>query len=124
MQLTGEMGRSFQAVSNWEWGVSLPNVMLLPAIARLYGVWVDDLYKPSVKGYEDNAQRLMAVYEHSHKPVDYLAAAEEFEKLFRTEIVTPDDWRTYCVLHEYMVYHCIIKSHRQLPNGHGHGSLH
>ena len=28
MQLTGEMGRSFQAVSNW--GVSLPNVMLLP----------------------------------------------------------------------------------------------
>lgn len=79
-------------------------------IARLYGVWVDDLYKPSVKGYENNAQRLMAVYEHSHKPVDYLAAAEEFEKLFRTEIVTPDDWRTYGVLREYMVYHCIKKA--------------
>jgi len=109
-QAAESLGVSAQAVSRWETGVSLPDVLLLPEIARLYRVLVDDLFKPSAKGYENNAQRLMAVYEHSHKPVDFLAAVEEFEKLFRTESATPDDWRTYGVLHEYMVYHCIKKA--------------
>lgn len=109
-QAADALSVSAQAISRWETGVSLPDVMLLPAIARLYGVLVDDLYKPAIKGYENNAQRLMAVYEHSHKPEDFLAAAEEFEKFFRTDNASADDWRTYGVLHEYMVYHCIKKA--------------
>jgi len=109
-QAAESLGVSAQAVSRWETGVSLPDVMLLPVIAQLYGVLVDDLYKPAVKGYANHAQRLMAVYEHSHKPADFLAAAEEFDKLFRTDAASPDDWRTYGVLHEYMAYHCIDKA--------------
>ncbi len=37
------LGVSFQAVSNWERGVSMPDISRLPEIARLFGVKVDDL---------------------------------------------------------------------------------
>ncbi len=109
-QAAGKLGVSAQSVSRWETAVSLPDVMLLPDIARLYDVLVDDLFKPAPKGYDNNAQRLLAAYERSHQPEDFLAAAEEFEKLFRTDAATADDWRSYGVLHEYMVYHCIKKA--------------
>ncbi len=109
-QAATKLGVSAQSVSRWETATTLPDVMLLPDIAALYGVLVDDLFKPDVKGYPNNAQRLMAVYEQSHKPEDFLAAAEEFERLFRTDTATADDWRVYGVIHEYMVYYCIEKA--------------
>lgn len=109
-QAAAKLGVSAQSVSRWETASTLPDVMLLPEIAKLYGVLVDDLFKPAVKGYPNNAQRLMAVYEQSRKPEDFLAAAEEFERLFRTDAATADDWRVYGVIHEYMVYHCIKKA--------------
>lgn len=109
-QAAEQLGVSAQAVSRWETSTTLPDVMLLPEIARLYGVLVDDLFRPSPKGYGNNALRLLAVYERSHKPEDFLAAAQEFEKLFRAGTATADDWRSYGVTHEYMVYDCIKKA--------------
>ena len=109
-QAADKLGVSPQSVSRWETAATLPDVMLLPDIAKLYGVLVDDLFKPAPKGYTNNAQRLMAIYEQSNKPEDFLAAAEEFEKLFRLNQATADDWRVYGVIHEYMVYHCIKKA--------------
>ena len=109
-QTADKLGVSAQSVSRWETSASYPDVLLLPDIAKLYGVLVDDLFKPSPAGYANNAQRLLAVYERSHKPEDFLAAADEFERLFRTEAATADDWRSYGVCHEYMVYHCIEKA--------------
>ena len=109
-QSAEKLGVSAQSVSRWETGATLPDVMLLPEIARLYNVLVDDLFKPAPAGYDNNAQRLLAVYERSHKPEDFLAAVQEFEKLFRTETATADDWRSYGVIHEYMVYECIKKA--------------
>ena len=109
-QAADKLGVSAQSVSRWETSASYPDVMLLPEIAKLYGVLVDDLFKPSLRGYDNNAQRLLAVYERSHKPEDFLAAAQEFELLFRTDHATADDWRSYGVCHEYMAYHCIEKA--------------
>ena len=109
-QVAEKLGVSAQSVSRWETSVTLPDVMLLPEIAKLYGVLVDDLFRPTPKGYENNAQRLLAVYERSHQPEDFLAAAQEFEKLFRADVATADDWRSYGVAHEYMAYHCIEKA--------------
>lgn len=104
------LGVSAQSVSRWETGATCPDVLLLPHIAKLYGVLVDDLFRPSPKGYDNNAQRLLAVYEHSHKPEDFMAAAAEYEKLLRTNAVSADDWRSCGVLHEYMMNHCIEKA--------------
>ena len=109
-QTAAVLGVSAQAVSRWETSATLPDVMLLPEIARLYGVLVDDLFKPSPKGYDNNAQRLLAVYERTGKPEDFMAAAEEFEKLIKAGSAAADDWRSYGVIHEYMVYHCIRKA--------------
>lgn len=109
-QLAEQLGVSAQSVSRWETGATCPDVLLLPTLAERLGVLVDDLFRPSPKGYEHNARRLLAVYEHSHKPEDFLAAAEEYDKLFRTGAATADDWRSYGVLHEYMVDACIKKA--------------
>ena len=109
-QLAERLGVSSQSVSRWETCVTYPDVMLLPELAKIFGVLVDDLFRPCPNGYDNNAQRLLAVYERSHKPEDFLAAAEEYEKLFRAGAATANDWRSYGVLHEYMVYHCIKKA--------------
>ncbi len=109
-QAAAKLGVSAQSVSRWETSATLPDVMLLPDIAKLYGVLVDDLFKPSPKGYANNALRLLAVFELSHKPEDFLAAAHEFDKLIREGRATADDWRSCGVTHEYMVYHCIEKA--------------
>ena len=109
-QAAAVLGVSAQSVSRWENNVNLPDVMLLPEIARLYGVLVDDLFRPAPQGYANNAQRLLAIYERSHTPEDFLAAIQEFQRLFRTDAATADDWRSYGIAHEYMVYHCMEKA--------------
>ncbi|MGM9646862.1 MAG: helix-turn-helix transcriptional regulator [Eubacteriales bacterium] len=45
----GEVAKSLsltvQAVSKWETGRNLPDIALLPAIADLYGVTIDELFR-------------------------------------------------------------------------------
>ena len=43
-QLANAIGVSFQAVSKWENAISLPDIALVPAIARLFGVSTDNLF--------------------------------------------------------------------------------
>ena len=38
------LGVSFQAVSKWEVGTAMPDVMLIPAIASFFGVSTDELF--------------------------------------------------------------------------------
>lgn len=109
-QAAERLGVSAQSVSRWETSATFPDVMLLPEIARLYGVLVDDLFRPSPRGYDNNALRLLAVYERTGKNEDFLAAAEEFERLIRAGTATADDWRSYGVIHEYMMNHCLEKA--------------
>ncbi len=40
-----KLGVSSQAVSKWENDLSCPDIMLLPQIAELYGITVDELFK-------------------------------------------------------------------------------
>ena len=44
MQLADGLGVSFQAVSKWECGRSLPDIGLLPVIAEYFSVSLDDLF--------------------------------------------------------------------------------
>lgn len=105
-QAAQHLGVSAQSVSRWETSTTLPDVLLLPEIARLYGVLVDDLFKPHARGYANNALRLLAVFERTGKREDFVAAAEEFDRLIREGTATADDWRSCGVAHEYMTYHC------------------
>ena len=42
-ELAGQIGVSAQAVSKWETGVSMPDILLLPVIADVFGITVDEL---------------------------------------------------------------------------------
>lgn len=106
------LGVSAQSVSRWECGNSCPDVMLLPEIARLYGVTIDDLYRENVAVYANYAQRLGAVYEATGKNEDFFRAVEEFDRLIAAGSCTNDDMRWYGILHQYMMQRCIKKAEK------------
>lgn len=106
------LGVSAQSVSRWECGNTFPDVMLLPEIARLYGVTVDDLYQPHSVAYPNYAQRLGSVYEASRRPDDFLRAKDEFEKLITSGKHSNDDMRWYGIIHLYMMNYCMKKAEK------------
>ena len=109
-QVADKLGVSAQSVSRWETGATFPDILLLPEIAKLYGVLVDDLFKESPEGYKNYANRLFAVYENSRKHEDFIAASTEYEKMLTAGTMTPDDYRSYGVLHDYMAKVCTGKA--------------
>ena len=117
-QLAATLGVSVQSVSRWECGNTLPDVMLLPEIARLYGVTVDDLYREEVTAYSNYAQRLVAVYESSGRTEDFLAAEQEFACTAASH--TPDDLRLWGVLYHYMTNHCAKLAQQKLQQAMTH----
>ena len=42
-ELAEHLGISFQAISKWERGEGYPDITMLPALARYFGVTVDEL---------------------------------------------------------------------------------
>lgn len=116
-QLANRLGVSVQSVSRWECATTLPDVMLLPELARLYGVTVDDLYRADAQGYPSYAQRLLAVYEASGRSADFLAAEQEFARMPER---TADDLRAWGVLYHYMMNHCARLARQKLEQAMSH----
>ena len=95
-----------QTVSRWECGTTLPDALMLPNIAKLYGVTVDDFYKNQSVAYNNYAQRLSAVYEKSRDPEDFFRCRLEYQKLMKSgELSMYDKW-DYGWLHKAMMYDC------------------
>ena len=92
-----------QSVSRWECGTTLPEVTLLPEIAKIFAVTVDDLFRDDCLAYANYAQRLLAVYESSAKFEDFVAAHREFQKLLVSGDYSRDDLISYGILHQYLM---------------------
>lgn len=105
-QAAEALGVSAQTVSRWECNTTLPDVMILPEIARLYCVTVDDLFKEDSSAYDNYAQRLASVYEATHKPEDYLKAAIEFQKLKQSDNYSLEDCLIHGNIHTTMMCYC------------------
>lgn len=105
-----KLGVSAQSVSRWECGNTLPDVMLLPKIAELYCVTVDDLYRETSVAYDNYAQRLGSIYEATREPEDFLRADQEYRKLLKAGEYTTEDLRLYGILHQYMMQFCMEKA--------------
>lgn len=109
-QAAEALGVSTQTVSRWECNTTLPDVAMLPEIAKLYCVTIDDLYKEAPVAYDNYAQRLGSVFEASLKPEDFLRADMEFKKLLKSGAYTMEDLRLYGILYQHMMYVCIKKA--------------
>lgn len=77
------LGVSAKAVSRWETGATFPDIVLLPEIARLYEVLVDDLFKEDLQEYGKLSDRLVAVYIDTLKNDDFMAGIKEYERMER-----------------------------------------
>lgn len=92
-----------QTVSRWECGATLPDVLTLPELARLYGVTVDDFYKVHSAAYGNYAQRLASLYEKTMDPEDFLRCVLEFQKLEHDgSMSTNDKWELAATYHIMM----------------------
>ena len=109
-QAAEALGVSTQTVSRWECNTTLPDVTVLPKIAALYCVTIDDLYKETSIAYENYASRLCSVFEASHKPEDFMQAEIEYRKLLKSGEYTMEDLRSYAILHQYMMQVCRDKA--------------
>lgn len=109
-QAAENLGVSTQTVSRWECDTTLPDVNILPKIAAMYCVTIDDLYKETSVAYDNYAQRLGSVFEASLKPEDFLRADLEYRKLLKTGDYTTEDLRLYGILYQEMMYVCIKKT--------------
>lgn len=101
---------SSHTVSRWECNTTLPDVTLLPEIAKLYCVSIDDLFKESSVAYENYAQRLASIFEATHDPEDFIRADSEFKKLLKNDSFTPLDMWSYGIIHYFMMNYSIEKS--------------
>lgn len=82
-QVSDKLNVNTQTVSRWECGTTLPDVLTLPVLARLYEVTVDDFYKKSTVAYDNYAQRLASVYEKTRDPEDFIRCRIEYQKLIK-----------------------------------------
>lgn len=99
-----------QTVSRWECSTTLPDVTLLPEIARLYCVTIDDLFRKTYVAYENYAQRLASLYEASRTFENFFQAEQEFQKLIAGGQYSMDDLRTYGIIHQFMMMDCKEKA--------------
>lgn len=109
-QAAEALGVSTQTVSRWECNTTLPDVTILPKIAALYCVTIDDLYKETSVAYDNYAARLLSVFEFSHRPEDFMQAYMEYQKLLKSGKYTTNDLRSCGILHQYMMQVCRDKA--------------
>ena len=104
------LGVGSQTISRWECNITYPDLLLLPEIAKLYCVTVDDLFKAEASAYKNYAQRLASIYETTRKPEDFVYADNEFKKLIEKGKYSTEDLWTYGTLHHFMMQYSINKA--------------
>ncbi|MDR0916513.1 MAG: helix-turn-helix domain-containing protein [Oscillospiraceae bacterium] len=93
--LAAKLRLTYQAVSKWENGASLPDIALLPDIAAFFGVTIDELFKPNMRAYPNLAHRYMSEYESFPSDETFSKATREFEKLREEGTATDHDVQFY-----------------------------
>ncbi len=90
------LGVSFQAVSKWETGTTMPDITLLPKIAVLFGVRIDDLFSVD---HEDELKRVQESLSYGLSEQSYLYAKRILDASLQDD---PDNVRAlklYASLH-------------------------
>ena len=109
-QVAEILGVSTHTISRWECNTTLPDVTILPQIAKLYCVTIDDFFKESSIAYKNYAQRLASIYEETKKLEDFICADDEFKKLIKNGEHSTEDLWTYGTLHHFMMQYSTNKA--------------
>lgn len=80
-QLAENLSITYQSVSKWENNLTSPDLYLIPVIAEYFGVSIDELFQPNIKGYKHKAARLGALYNFRRTKENFDKAEAEYEKL-------------------------------------------
>lgn len=100
-QIADSLGVTFQAVSKWECGTTVPDITLLPEIAAYFSVTIDELFKPGMTTYRNKAERLMSKYESDiNHSETFELANKEYTKLISENSATATDLGSYAYLND------------------------
>lgn len=90
MELAEKLCISYQAVSNWERGNSMPDISKLPELAQLFGVTIDDLLGETSELISHAAQNRVEEYLEDHEvTAEELAEAAPILKPTQVDAVFP-----------------------------------
>ena len=105
------LGISFQAVSKWETGTTMPDITLLPKIADFFGVRIDDLFSVD---HEDELNRIEESLTYGLSEQSYLYAKRILEASLQDD---PDNIRAlklYARLHLMKTNDDLLEAGRML----------
>lgn len=109
-QVAEKIGVNAQTISRWECNVTMPDITMLPQIARIYCVSIDDFFKNSSCPYENYAQKLADLYSTTKAPEDFILADTEFENLKIQGKYSLEDIRVHAGINQFMMQHCKNKA--------------
>lgn len=115
------LGISFQAVSKWETGTTLPDITLLPEIATFFGVRIDDLFSVD---HEDELKRIdhILAYEELSEQ-SYLYAQRILEASLQDDPENVNALKLYARLHLKKTNNDLLAAGRMLERAMKHSPL-
>ncbi|MDF2538449.1 MAG: putative HTH-type transcriptional regulator [Herbinix sp.] len=105
-QLAEKLNISYQAISKWENAQSVPDTMMLPAIAKTCCVTIDELFRENQESYDNLASKLAAIFEDTKKKEDFQLAELAYNRLFTEGKYTARDLNTYGYINWYFAWTC------------------
>ena len=115
------LGISFQAVSKWETGTTMPDISLLPEIAAFFGVRIDDLFSVNHEDELNRIRRTLAYEKLSEQ--SYLYSKRILDACLQDN---PDDvnaLKLYASLHLMKTNDDLLEAGRMLEKAMKHAPL-
>lgn len=105
-QLAEKLSISYQAISKWENSQSVPDTMMLPIIAKIFCVTIDELFHEKQENYPNLASKLAAIFEDTRKKDDFLQADLAYNRLFTEGKYNSSDLKNYGYINWLYAWTC------------------
>lgn len=120
-EVAQHLGISFQAVSKWETGTTMPDISLLPEIAAFFGVRIDDLFSVD---HEDELNRIRHVLTHERlSEQSYLYAKRILDACLQDNPDDVDALKLYAGLYLAKTNADLLEAGRMLEKAMTHAPL-
>ena len=99
-RLAEKLGIGAQSVSKWENAVAMPDITMLPLLAEIFGVSIDDLFDLTTEQRLNRIENRMDAEEEL--PADVF---QEFESFLQSELNDPQNQKRATGLLAYLHWH-------------------